>query len=184
MARKMGSQPILARHYLNLHRRTYSVYWEWSDRVEATAMMHGGLVAAFGWRVRADPNNLKPNAKSFRNFPIQAAGGEMLRIACILASEAGIQICAIVHDAILIEASIEQIEVDVQRTQNAMQRASKIVLGGFCLRTDVKIVRYPDRYSDPRGESFWNITQDFLKSLPQTKKVTETHGVESVHTLP
>jgi hypothetical protein len=41
-----------------------------------------------------------------------------------------------------------------------MRRASRIVLnptadGTLELRTDAKIVRYPDRYSDKRGEQMW-----------------------------
>ena len=38
----------------------------------------------------------------------------------------------------------------------AMDEASRAVLDGFEIRTDVHIVRYPDRYMDPRGEVMWN----------------------------
>jgi DNA polymerase I len=37
----------------------------------------------------------------------------------------------------------------------AMAEASRAVLGGFEVRTDVKIVRHPERYSDPRGAVMW-----------------------------
>ena len=37
-----------------------------------------------------------------------------------------------------------------------MAQASELVLDGFILRTDTKIVRYPERYSDKRGEAMWN----------------------------
>ncbi len=33
-----------------------------------------------------------------------------------------------------------------------MAEASRVVLAGFELRTDAEIVRYPERYSDPRGK--------------------------------
>ena len=36
-----------------------------------------------------------------------------------------------------------------------MQEASRVVLDGFELRSDVEIVRYPDRYMDPRGAVMW-----------------------------
>ena len=39
--------------------------------------------------------------------------------------------------------------------QAAMSEASKLVLGGFELGTDVNVVRYPDRYSDARGVVMW-----------------------------
>jgi DNA polymerase-1 len=37
----------------------------------------------------------------------------------------------------------------------AMAEASRSVLNGFKIRTDVKIVRPPDRYTDPRGTVMW-----------------------------
>ena len=37
-----------------------------------------------------------------------------------------------------------------------MAEASRIVLDGFEIRTDAKIVRYPDRYMDPRGQVMWD----------------------------
>lgn len=36
-----------------------------------------------------------------------------------------------------------------------MRTASRIVLAGFELRTDATIIRYPDRYDDPRGSVMW-----------------------------
>jgi hypothetical protein len=53
-----------------------------------------------------------------------------------------------VHDAVLIEAPIERIEADVALMQEIMRRASRVVLGAHELRTDAKIIRYPDRYTD------------------------------------
>ena len=40
---------------------------------------------------------------TLRNFPMQANGAEMLRLACCLATERGIEVCAPVHDALLVE---------------------------------------------------------------------------------
>ena len=86
---------------------------------------------------------------------MQANGAEMLRLACCLGTERGVRINAPVHDAILIEAPIEEIEAEAVRMQSYMRTASRIVLGGFELRTDAEIVRYPHRYSDPRGVVMW-----------------------------
>ena len=40
--------------------------------------------------------------------------------------------------------------------QDAMQEASKIVLSGFELGTDVQVWRYPDRFMDERGTAMWD----------------------------
>jgi hypothetical protein len=36
-----------------------------------------------------------------------------------------------------------------------MAEASRIVLAGFELRSEAKLVRYPERYSDARGAKMW-----------------------------
>jgi hypothetical protein len=76
--------------------------------------------------------------------------------ACCLATERGIEVCAPVHDAVLICTPLDRIEVDVVSMRAAMAEASRIVLAGFELATEVKVVRWPDRYMDPRGLAMWN----------------------------
>src|SRR6185312_4348421 len=105
----------------------------------------GELRTVFGWRVHV--GNI-PNPRSLRNFPMQANGAEMMRLAACLATERGIEVCAPVHDAFLICARLEQLEADVVGMRAAMADASRIVLGGFEVRTDVHLVRYPDRFMD------------------------------------
>jgi DNA polymerase-1 len=81
----------------------------------------------------------------------------MLRLACCFATERGIEVCAPVHDAVLICAPLDRdrLEADIATMRQAMAEASRIVLDGFELRTDVHVVRYPDRYMDSRGKVMW-----------------------------
>jgi DNA polymerase family A len=153
LAQRIGQPPIRARELLRLHRETYRVFWRWSDAAVDHAMLRGSLHTVFGWRVRVPAVS---NERSLRNFPMQANGAEMLRLACCLATERGIQVCAPVHDAVLICAPLERLEADVARVQEAMHEASRIVLDGFELGTDAQIVRYPDRYRDERGVVMWD----------------------------
>jgi hypothetical protein len=67
-----------------------------------------------------------------------------------------------VHDALLIEGPASEIEDAVTVTRKAMSEASAAVLGGMQIATDVKVVSYPDRYSDPRGEVMWTRVNDLL----------------------
>ena len=98
---------------------------------------------------------------------MQANGTEMLRIACIFATEAGIRVCAPVHDAILIEAPLSELDEAVATTQELMARASVEVLDGFALRSDAKVVKYPERYMDELGEKMWNHVWRLLNELGQ-----------------
>ena len=101
LAERIGQSPAHARELLRLHRETYACFWRWSDAALDHAMLTGKLQTVFGWTVRP---GVDPNPRSLRNFPMQANGAEMLRLACMFGVEAGIKICAPVHDAILIEA--------------------------------------------------------------------------------
>ena len=98
---------------------------------------------------------------------MQANGAEMLRLACCLATERGIEVCAPVHDAVLICAPLERLDADVARMQDAMREASRIVLDGFELGTDAKIVRYPDRYMDERGATMWERVMKLIHEQQQ-----------------
>lgn len=162
LAHRIGQSPAHARELLRLHHEAYPRFWAWSDAALDYAMLFGELKTVFGWTVRPGTN---PNPRSLRNFPMQANGAEMLRLACIMGILAGIKICAPVHDAILIEAPAAEIEEHVRRTQEIMEEASAVVLGGFRLRSDARIVPYPDRYMDPRGEAMWNTVMGLLPGL-------------------
>jgi hypothetical protein len=134
-------------------------YVDWSQQ----AMLHGVLWTVFGWHLRVDADT---NPRMLRNFPMQANGAEMLRLACCYATEQGIEVCAPVHDAILIWASLDQLDQQIAATRACMAKASRDVLDGEELRTDVNVVRYPDRYMDTRGAVMW---QRVLELIDQKK---------------
>jgi hypothetical protein len=160
LGQRINKPPVFARELLRLHRETYPVFWRWSDAAVDHAMLLKNLHTVFGWTVHvADDDS---NARSLRNFPMQANGAEMMRLACSLATERGIQVCAPVHDAILVEGPANTIKEVVENTQHAMQEASEIILKGFALRCDAKIVSYPGRYLDERGKKMWERVIEML----------------------
>jgi DNA polymerase I-like protein with 3'-5' exonuclease and polymerase domains len=153
LARRIAQPPIVARDLLRAHRQTYRRFWTWSDAAVDQAMLRGVISTVYGWPIHVDGRS---NPRSLRNFPMQANGAEMLRIACCLATERGIGVCAPVHDAVLICAPLDRLEADIAAMRGAMAEASRFVLAGFELATDVKIVCWPNRYADPRGTEMWN----------------------------
>ena len=152
LAQRIGQPEIVARDLLRAHRETYRKFWAWSDATVDRAMLLHPLMTVFGWPIRIGSD---PNPRSLRNFPCQANGAEMLRLAACFATEQGIEVCALIHDAVLIAAPLDQLDHDIERMRAAMAKASRVVLDGFELRTDVNVVRYPDRYQDPRGVVMW-----------------------------
>jgi hypothetical protein len=154
LALRIAQPPCVARDLLRAHHETYRRFWAWSDASVDCAILNGELHTVFGWHVRVGEEQ---NPRSLRNFPMQANGAEMLRLACCLATERGIEVCAPVHDAVLICAPLERLEADVEATRQAMTQAAAVVLNGFPLGTDAQLVTYPDRYMDEkRGRVMWD----------------------------
>jgi DNA polymerase I len=166
LARRLNVPPCKGREPLRMHQETFRRFWAWSDQIEMVGMLTGRLRTAFGWTVRVGPD---ANPRSLRNFPMQGNGAEMLRLACCLATERGITVCAPVHDALLVEGSADDIDQVVRATQAAMQEASAIVPAGFALRTDAKVVCHPDRYTDDRGLQMWETVCALLRELERSE---------------
>jgi hypothetical protein len=166
LALRIGQPTALARDLLRAHKETYRTFWCWSDAAVDFAVLGGILHSVFGWRIHVGDQS---NPRSLRNFPMQANGAEMLRLACCLATERGVEVCAPVHDAVLITAPDGEIEDSIATARAAMAEASRTVLGGFELASDVKEVRFPSRYMDERGELMW---AKVLKQLDRAERKT------------
>jgi hypothetical protein len=91
-----------------------------------------------------------------------------------LATERGIEVCAPVHDAVLICAPLDRLEEDNAGMRAAMAEASRIVLGDFELRTDVSRTLYPDRYRDTRGTAMWDRVMELITKTTTTVTTTTT----------
>lgn len=159
LAQRLCCSRTEAGRLLELHRKTFPMFWDWSDAVANYAFLRNRLYTVYDWQLHVT-GTTKPN--SVRNFPMQANGAEILRLACCAAIANGIKVCAPIHDALLIEASACDIRAAVETTQRCMREASAQVLSGFPLGSDYKVVMYPDRYMDPRGERMWNTVMGLL----------------------
>ena len=182
LACRIGQPPVVARDLLRAHHETYRSFWRRSDASLDHAMLADELHTVFGWHIHVGEN---PNPRSLRNFPMQANGAEMLRLACCLATERGIEICAPVHDAVLICAPLDRLESDIAKMRAAMAEASRIVLSGFELGTDCPdeydehgkpieyppIIRHPRRYMDGRGVAMWDqVVSLIARHAPAAKR--------------
>ena len=167
MAQKLGQPVETGRQLLRHHKNCYKDFWKWSHDTVATAILLQEMQTVMGWKMKV-PARISasegPNMRSLANFPMQANGSEMLRVAVIKCHELGVEICATVHDALLIQAPLESIEKKAQDTRHAMKEASELILKGFSLKTDTEFVKWPDRYFDERGAGMW---EKIKKLLPQ-----------------
>lgn len=152
LARYLGVPKSQAQEFIDHHKRLFPQFWKWIEAVDADALCRREQNSVFGWRVSVVANT---TSGAIRNFPMQTNGAEILRLACCLTTEAGIRVCAPLHDALLIEAKLSDLDDAIADTQRLMAEASAIVLDGFALRTDVRTARYPTCLDDVHSSAIW-----------------------------
>lgn len=179
IARETGMHVIEANNLLALHRATYKDFWRWIDALVDTGLMGGTVSTVYGWEWRGvllppfDGKGLpsRLNERALLNWPMQSNAAEMLRLACCLIDEAGIALLAPVHDALVIEAPIAEIDATVSRAVALMNKASELVLGeGRVLGVDQYVVKYPDRFIEPDNEAAEEMRLRILNLLDRVEK--------------
>jgi DNA polymerase I-like protein with 3'-5' exonuclease and polymerase domains len=107
LAKQIGSTLGFASNLLKLVKERYAAFRQWSDDTVDFARVHRYLETVFGWRInlgRLDPKTGTPwRDTTLRNWRVQAAGGEILRMALIALMKAGFKTLVTVHDSFLIE---------------------------------------------------------------------------------
>jgi DNA polymerase I len=150
---KLGITVPEAQSLIDGMHRVYRTYFHWIDDLVPTSQALGEIAAPMGWAMHVD---VETNPRTLKNFPMQAACAEILRIAVDMMLDRGIMLCATVHDAVLIESSVRNIARDCRIAEECWTAAGRIVLDGFELKTDCVITKYPRRYFEEDGEEMWN----------------------------
>jgi hypothetical protein len=153
LAQKAGITVPEAKELIWLHGDRYRAFARWRMDTVDRALLGGRMSTAFGWH-RRGCQGARPT--ELMNWPIQSAGAELMRFVCIAATEGGIEVAAPIHDGFVIVSPLDRIEEDTAHMRAIMIRASKVVTGGLPIRVDAKVVRWPERYMDPRGRAMWD----------------------------
>ena len=158
LSQKLDKPLHEAQSLLDQHRRLYSGYWEWVERISDHAFLESEMWACFGWHLNV---STETKARTVANFQMQANGAEMLRLAVIFGREEGIDICATIHDAILVEATLDELEEQTSVMQSRMAEASRLVLDGFELGSDAEFTRHPDAFGK-RRDTMWDLVKGVI----------------------
>jgi DNA polymerase I len=148
-----------ARDLMRRHEHAYPQVHRWLRGVIDAASIRGEQHSVFGW-LRFVLEGFNP--RSIRNWPCQTMGFEILMLAAIMLTEAGIEVCAPAHDAFLIKAPLDQIDAHVELTRTIMQDVARMVTGGFPILVDAKVYPHGERYMDKRGKEMWDRVMGLL----------------------
>jgi DNA polymerase I len=163
-AARTGVNEAHARYLVLGHRRAYPTFYKWRQRQVNRLALLETYRTKLGWRWQPDR---RTDALTAMNFPMQSTGSDMMRLAAVAATESGIDICCPVHDAFLLIAPIERLDVDIERMCRIMEYAGEKLIG-FKVRAecDEKIFRYPDHYiEDQESLEEWGVIERTLKGM-------------------
>ena len=159
LARNLGISRSQAQRIIDQMNERYPVLNAWLERISVKAAHCIPITCTLGWSLTA--TGRPGEERTFLNFPMQANGGELMRLVFVRSSRLNLIGCA--HDSFLIEDAIDRIEQSAAELQVIMRQASTDLFGRE-LRADCNpdkdIVRYPDRFVDEReredGMRHWN----------------------------
>lgn len=164
LARDLDIQLANAEGLIRQIQKAYPEYWAWSSRVASRAHRTRRQRTCFGWEIRYPTLSatdtiehrrlIAKQDRTARNWPVQATGAEILRVAVILAGQRDIRVCAPVHDAVLIESTASNINEDTRVMRQCMVDAG-VAVASVRLRTTAEVVEWPGRYRDKKGAETW-----------------------------
>ena len=159
LAERIGQSPAHARELLRLHKETYAGFWRSSDAALDHAMLTGKLKTVFGWTVQVGTD---PNRRSLLNFPMQANGAEMLRLACILGVEAGIESVRRFTMPSSLKRRVTPSPNRSTSSKSSWPRRARLCLPAFSFGRS-EVIPSPERYMDPRGAVMWERVESYSR---------------------
>jgi DNA polymerase-1 len=95
---------------------------------------------------------------------MQAGGADVLHVANALCLVRQLPVIGTIHDSIMLEVPIDDLEPITILAVATLEKASEIVLG-TTVRVDVSVIRAPGRYRDERGQAMWTRVLRLLRSF-------------------
>jgi DNA polymerase I len=162
LARGLQRHPLIASDFIERHKRRYPQYWWWRENQAVTAMLERRTESVFGWPLHVSTS---PNKRTLYNFPMQAGGAEMLRLAAQRLCDTGIVPCMLIHDGILFELDNEE---QIEHAKEIMRAAGRDTCNGLDIGVD-EDQRLTDgaRYQDKRpvAKKMWGTMMDALQNI-------------------
>jgi DNA polymerase I len=162
VAKRLDRHPLIASAVIEKYWKTYSRFGEWRDDKVQHAMLDRQMTTVFGWPLYLSHS---PNQRTLYNFPMQANGAEMLRLAAWRLCEVGIIPSMLIHDGILLEVHDEE---QVKHAIEIMKAAGRDVCDGLEIGVDIdQQLRNGARYRDKRpvAKQMWETMMLALQEI-------------------
>ena len=135
-----------AKFLMQKYKEIFKIYFKWLDGFIEAGLQKKYLTTVYGWQ-RHIKNLFKTKdgkrtdiRRSLMNWPIQSHGAEILRKALVDLTDENFEVCALVHDAVLIQIPIPEFNQRLEEAKQIMVDASVNVVGGP-IRVDHEVIK-------------------------------------------
>jgi len=153
------------------YKEIYKIYFDWAEARGNHAQVHGFISTALGWD-RHFPYTVPINPRSLMNWSVQATAAEILRNALLRLHNANIKVCATVHDSVLIECPLPEVQEQVRMAKQCMIDAGDYIIGKG-IKVDVDIF-YNNFKPDARDQKVFNTVFKEIEKYRTTENLK--HG--------
>ena len=128
------------------YREIYHKYFTWIEGFIEAGLHKKYLTTIYGWQrhikdlFQTKDGKRTDIRRSLLNWPIQSHGAEILRKALIDLTDDNFEVCALVHDAVLIQIPIPEFKQRLEEAKQIMVNASVDVVGGP-IRVDHEVIK-------------------------------------------
>lgn len=162
----------------DMHRSTFSAFWEWIEDITDTYSLDGFLLLPDGWFLGPHCHRIP----SLRNWPIQGLGACIIRRCCILAIRAGLNVITPLHDAMYIMHKTGD-EHAILTLEMCMNQAVADVVPGCLIRMSTHTHDSGQVWIHEDGEVMYERMKKYLK-FRRTDAETESELLELLYGKP
>lgn len=159
LSKALGLSKEKARAIVHDHRSLFPRYWGWAFRRSQQSMRRGECRTRLGWRAQVKSAKER---RTFLNFPIQGAGGDILRSAMIYLDQQNVQVLAPLHDAVLIACHRSELSQVREAVDIAYRQAVDDLYPQFPMRWKSSVFH---RYADEDGAPMWRFIRQSLRKI-------------------
>ena len=139
-----------AQDMFDSHKDTFYTFWDYMQDIEYRYADRTPLKTRDGWYLYCD----NPNVRSVTNFPMQGAGGAILRRAVKYLQENGIIVISGLHDAVYLLHKIKDTDAIVKQSCELMNQAFKDFYGRD-IRMEAKTWKHGEYYVEKKGSKYF-----------------------------
>jgi DNA polymerase I-like protein with 3'-5' exonuclease and polymerase domains len=166
-----------ARAFLKRQREVFHVFFAWSDRKARKALACKPLSTPLGWTIRFRPEtSTRSPERTGRNFCVQGAAADMMRLLMIRLTEGGRAVCAALHDGFLIECDAAGADAVLEAVTAAMDKCA-IDLIGAPIPIKHKIFCWPECYHEGKTK-IAELFETIMRLIDEAETEAETGVAE------